>query len=198
MPSLIDLRRRIRAVKNTQQITKAMKMVAASKLRRAQERIMNARPYAVQMQRVLGSVASRVDPSIHPLLMTREAGPESRTLLIVVTADKGLCGSFNTNVIKAGATFLVEILKQPQYEPLAVERQVAIIYAGTNGYMDDVALPDVRAYETELYRFIESRYPQLFGGIRDKKQLDDELKPMLEKAVKEFTADFTARKSAAA
>src|SRR5258708_6530261 len=108
MPSLIDLRRRIRAVKNTQQITKAMKMVAASKLRRAQERIMNARPYAVQMQRVLGSVASRVDPSIHPLLMTREAGPEHRTLLVVVTADKGLCGSFNTNVIKASATFLLE------------------------------------------------------------------------------------------
>ena len=68
MPSLIDLRRRVRAVKNTQQITKAMKMVAASKLRRAQERIMSARPYAVQMQRVLSSVAARVDPSIHPLL----------------------------------------------------------------------------------------------------------------------------------
>jgi F-type H+-transporting ATPase subunit gamma len=108
MPSLIDLRRRIRAVKNTQQITKAMKMVAASKLRRAQERIMNARPYAVQMQRVLGSVASRVDQSIHPLLTVREIGPESRTLLIVVTADKGLCGSFNTNVIKAGGSFLLE------------------------------------------------------------------------------------------
>ena len=72
MPSLIDLRRRIRAVKNTQQITKAMKMVAASKLRRAQERIVNARPYAQQMQRVLASVASRVDPSIHPLLTSRE------------------------------------------------------------------------------------------------------------------------------
>ena len=71
MPSLIDLRRRIRAVKNTQQITKAMKMVAASKLRRAQERIMNARPYASQMQRVLASVAARVDPSIHPLLTRR-------------------------------------------------------------------------------------------------------------------------------
>ena len=63
MPSLIDLRRRIRAVKNTQQITKAMKMVAASKLRRAQERVMNARPYAIEMQRVLRRVASRVDPS---------------------------------------------------------------------------------------------------------------------------------------
>jgi len=108
MPSLIDLRRRIRAVKNTQQITKAMKMVAASKLRRSQERITNARPYAVQMQRVLSSVAARVDSSIHPLLTQREQTPESKTLVIVVTGDKGLCGSFNTNVIKAAGTFVVE------------------------------------------------------------------------------------------
>src|SRR6266487_2511141 len=106
MPSLIDLRSRIRAVKNTQQITKAMKMVAASKLRRAQERIVNARPYAVQMQRVLGSVASRVDPSIHPLLAIRDPRPDSNTLVIVVTADKGLCGSFNTNIIKAAGGFI--------------------------------------------------------------------------------------------
>jgi len=108
MPSLIDLRRRIRAVKNTQQITKAMKMVAASKLRRSQERIMNARPYAVQMQRVLHSVASRVDPSIHPLLTAREPRPDSKTLVIIVTGDKGLAGSFNTNVIKAGGTLVAE------------------------------------------------------------------------------------------
>jgi F-type H+-transporting ATPase subunit gamma len=107
MPSLIDLRRRIRAVKNTQQITKAMKMVAASKLRRAQERITNARPYAQQMQRVLSSVASRVDPSIHPLLMTREARTDGKTLAIVVSADKGLCGSFNTNIIKAAGAFVL-------------------------------------------------------------------------------------------
>src|SRR5471030_2377721 len=106
MPSLIDLRRRIRAVKNTQQITKAMKMVAASKLRRAQERIMSARPYAVQMQRVLGSVAARVDSDIHPLLSPREPRPDSRTLVIVVTGDKGLCGSFNTNVIKGAGAFI--------------------------------------------------------------------------------------------
>jgi F-type H+-transporting ATPase subunit gamma len=108
MPSLIDLRRRVRAVKNTQQITKAMKMVAASKLRRAQERMSSARPYAQQMQRVLGSLAARVDPSIHPLLAAREFRSDSRTLVIIVTADKGLCGSFNTNIIKAGATFVVE------------------------------------------------------------------------------------------
>jgi len=108
MPSLIDLRRRIRAVKNTQQITKAMKMVAASKLRRAQERIMNARPYAVQMQRVLTSVASRVDPFIHPLLTVREPRPDAQTLVIIITGDKGLCGSFNTNVIKAAGAYVVE------------------------------------------------------------------------------------------
>jgi F-type H+-transporting ATPase subunit gamma len=108
MPSLIDLRRRVRAVKNTQQITKAMKMVAASKLRRAQEKIIAARPYAQQMQRVLGSVASRVGSTAHPLLMVREPGPDSKTLVIVVSADKGLCGSFNTNIIKAAASFVLD------------------------------------------------------------------------------------------
>src|SRR5262245_21688412 len=108
MPSLIDLRRRIRAVKNTQQITKAMKMVAASKLRRAQDRMMNARPYATEMQRVLRSIAASVDSSVHPLLTDREPKPDSKTLAIIVTADKGLCGSFNTNAIKGGAAFVVD------------------------------------------------------------------------------------------
>jgi F-type H+-transporting ATPase subunit gamma len=106
MPSLIDLRRRVRAVKNTQQITKAMKMVAASKLRRAQERIMGARPYAVQMQRVLSSVAARVDATAHPLLTIRAIHADTRALVIVVSADKGLCGSFNTNVIKGASAFI--------------------------------------------------------------------------------------------
>jgi F-type H+-transporting ATPase subunit gamma len=108
MPSLIDLRRRIRAVKNTQQITKAMKMVAASKLRRAQERLTSARPYAIQMHRVLSSVATRVDPSVHPLLTQRAPRADSKTLLVVITGDKGLCGSFNTNVIKAAGAYIVE------------------------------------------------------------------------------------------
>ena len=131
MPSLIDLRRRIRAVKNTQQITKAMKMVAASKLRRAQERIMNARPYAAQMQRVLGSVAARVDPSIHPLLTVREVGPDSKTLVIIVTADKGLCGSFNTNVIKAGGQYVVD---SPQKCSLGLVGRKGREYFGRRGF----------------------------------------------------------------
>jgi F-type H+-transporting ATPase subunit gamma len=83
-----------------------MKMVAASKLRRAQERIVNARPFAAQMQRVLQSVASRVDPSIHPLLAAREPREASTTLVIVITGDKGLCGSFNTNAIKGAGGYI--------------------------------------------------------------------------------------------
>ena len=106
MPSLLDLRRRIRAVKSTQQITKAMKMISDSKLRRAQERVVGARPFALQMQRVLNSLASRVDPSTHPLLAEREDAAASHVLLIVVTADKGLCGGFNTNIIKAASGFI--------------------------------------------------------------------------------------------
>jgi F-type H+-transporting ATPase subunit alpha len=93
---------------------------------------------------------------------------------------------------------LVELLKQPQYGPLPVERQIAIIYAGTNGFLDGVALSDVRAFESELYSFLESRYPEILKGIAAKKQLDDEMKGALGKAVKEFTGDFTARKNAAA
>src|SRR5579862_990371 len=93
---------------------------------------------------------------------------------------------------------LVEILKQPQYEPLAIERQVAIIYAGTNGYMDNIAIPDVRAYEIELYQFIESRHSQVIAGIREKKQLDDQLKGALDAVIKEFAADFAGRKASAA
>jgi F-type H+-transporting ATPase subunit gamma len=106
LPSLIDMRRRIRAVKSIQQITKAVKMVAASKLRRAQERVLATRPFAHEARRVMTSVASRIDPAKHPLLARRPGAVAGPTLLIVVTADRGLCGSFNSNVIKGVGSFL--------------------------------------------------------------------------------------------
>ena len=106
MPSLIDMRRRIRAVKSTQQITKALKMVAASKLRRAQERVIATRPFAIQAKRVLASISSRVETTTHPLLEQRPGAATGNTLIIVVTSDRGLCGSFNTNIIKAVSAFL--------------------------------------------------------------------------------------------
>jgi len=104
MPSTIDIRRRIRSVKNTQQLTRAMKMVATAKLRRAQERMYAARPYAGGLRQVLASVATRVDISAHPLLRVRE--PEHNVVVIVVTADRGLCGAFNANVIRAAQNFI--------------------------------------------------------------------------------------------
>jgi F-type H+-transporting ATPase subunit gamma len=93
-------------VKNTQQITKAMKMVAASKLRRAQERVVSTRPFAREARRLLASVASRVDHTSHPLLARRPGAASSATLVIVITGDRGLCGSFNTNIIKTVGAFL--------------------------------------------------------------------------------------------
>jgi F-type H+-transporting ATPase subunit gamma len=102
------MRRRIRAVKSTQQITKAMKMVAASKLRRAQERIIATRPYAAEARRVLESIASRVDQTKHPLLQQRPGARDGATMLLVVTSDRGLCGSFNTNIVKAVSQFIVD------------------------------------------------------------------------------------------
>ena len=106
MPSLIDLRRRIRAVKSTQQITKAMKMIAASRLRLAQERVVSARPFAQRMLKVLNGLVSRVEQDTHPLLRVT-APPNARPLLIVISADRGLCGSFNSNIIKAAGQFVV-------------------------------------------------------------------------------------------
>jgi F-type H+-transporting ATPase subunit gamma len=106
MANTIDIRRRIRSVKNTQQITKAMKMVAAAKLRRAQERMFAARPYAAALRQVLTSVATRVEELEHPLL--RSGQQENNVLLVVVTADKGLAGAFNSNVIRAATNALRE------------------------------------------------------------------------------------------
>ena len=107
MPSLIDIRRRIRSVRNTQQITKAMKMVSAAKLRRAQDRVIAARPYTALMRKVLANLAVAVGAddrsASNPLLAQR---PEQHVLLLLFTSDKGLAGAFNTNLIKAAQKFL--------------------------------------------------------------------------------------------
>jgi len=98
-----DLKRRIRSIRNTMQVTKAMKMVSAARLRRAQDRIIAARPFAVTTGRVLSSLAARANPELHPLLAQRELKAAE---LILITSDRGLCGSFNANAIKAATAFL--------------------------------------------------------------------------------------------
>src|SRR4051794_3503059 len=110
MPSLIDIRRRIRSVKSTQQITKAMKMVSAAKLRRAQERVVASRPYAGMLREMLSNVAAAAgsgsdEDSTSPLLINR---PERRIQLVLFTSDRGLAGAFNTNLLRAGQRFIDE------------------------------------------------------------------------------------------
>ena len=105
MPTLLDFRRRIRSVKNTQQITRAMKFVAASRLRRAQESALAARPYATELARMLRSIMGRIDEQQHPLLAER---PEERILAIVLSGERGLAGAFNTNILRKANEFLRE------------------------------------------------------------------------------------------
>jgi F-type H+-transporting ATPase subunit gamma len=109
MPSLIDIRRRIRSVKNTQQITKAMKMVSAAKLRRAQERVIAARPYSAMLKQIMADLAAGAatdeNAAASPLLSVRE---EKRIQLVLVTSDKGLAGAFNSNLVKAATKFVAD------------------------------------------------------------------------------------------
>ena len=118
MPSLRDIRRRISSVKSTQQITKAMKMVAAAKLRRAQEAITRARPYATLLEQALTRIASRggaEESAAHPLLASR---PVKRVELVVITSDRGLAGGFNSNVVRRAQRFLTE--NADQYEEITL------------------------------------------------------------------------------
>ncbi len=106
MPNLKDIRTRIESVKNTRKITKAMKMVAAAKLRKAQERMEASRPYSYRMQRLIDGIAGRIDEDAHPLLERRD-NPE-KTLVVVVASNRGLCGGFNTNLFRGLDRFLDE------------------------------------------------------------------------------------------
>jgi F-type H+-transporting ATPase subunit gamma len=120
MPNRLDIRRRIKSVKNTQQITKAMKMVSAAKLKRAQDRVVTARPFANKMTEVLSGLADRTDENFHhPLLDPRG---DERYLVVLITADKGLCGAFNTNLTKAAQAF-ISANPGKQIEILAVGRK---------------------------------------------------------------------------
>jgi F-type H+-transporting ATPase subunit gamma len=155
MANLLDLRRRIKSVKNTQQITKAMKMVSSSKLRRAQERILRSRPYAQEMLRVFNNLAARTEEERHPLLQEK---PPGRTLLIVITADRGLAGSFNANVIKGAAEFITQ-------QPGDTGRQIALALVGRKGR--DFFMRrgfDVRYEEVGLFQNVKWSHAQAIAN----------------------------------
>ncbi len=150
----------------------------------------------------VGNSVSRVGGSAQIKAMRQVAG--SLRLDLAQYRELAAFAQFGSDLDKATQAQLnrgrrmVEILKQPQYQPLPVEKQVAIIFAATNGLLDAVAVEDVQRYEEELYRFLETRHPAVLNGIRDKKILDDELKAALVAALEEFGATFVAARQAAA
>src|SRR5208282_963059 len=109
MATLRDIKRRIKAVQSTSKITKAMKMVAAAKFRRAQQRMFQMRPYADRMNAILTSLAGGAEGEIHPLLAVR---PWKNIEVLVLTSDRGLCGAFNTNILKAASKYTAELTKE--------------------------------------------------------------------------------------
>jgi F-type H+-transporting ATPase subunit gamma len=128
MPTLLDFRRRIRSVKNTQQITRAMKFVAAARLRRAQEGALAARPYAKELARMLRSIMARIDEPQHPLLAAR---PEERVLVLVLTGERGLAGAFSTNILKkANEVFRANKGKKISVVPVGKKGRDALKRAG--------------------------------------------------------------------
>jgi F-type H+-transporting ATPase subunit gamma len=154
--TLRDIRRRIRSVQSTQKITRAMKLVAAAKLRRAQERILEARPYASKMAELVGALGRGLGEDKHPLLARRE-GP--RKLFVVITADKGLCGAFNANVLRRS----VEALRRSPDDAaslVAVGRKARDFYrrrpwrirADRVGFLDRITLAQARELAGELMR----------------------------------------------
>jgi len=145
MPSLIDIRRRLRSVKSTQQITKAMKMVAAAKLRRAQERVVGARPYAKLLTDVLASVTAHAGEVRHPLLSERE---EKRVVVMVVAGDRGLAGAFNTNVHRATAHLLAA---HPGWS------EVRILPIGKKA---------VEYWRRRKLALTEKTYPEIFANLK--------------------------------
>jgi len=157
MASARDIRRRIRSVKNTQQITKAMKMVAAAKLRRAQEAVIAARPYAVKLTEVLGRVANAAGDVSHPLLEVRDG---KKVAYIVITADRGLCGGFNSNTIRYAVRELKNIdnpsiiavgRKARDYFKRLDNVQIAASYVGLGEYVHFGQAQEIAKFVIEKY-----------------------------------------------
>ena len=164
MPNLLEIRRRIKSVKNTQQITKAMKMVSAARLKRAQDRVVMARPFANKMGEVLGELAKRTDQDFHhPLLDLRG---DQRYLLVLITADKGLCGAFNTNLTKAAQAFIRE-------NP---DKTIEIMAIGRKG--------------RDFFRNRRATITSEFLGVTGKARLDfTEALEIAQALIKEYTED---------
>lgn len=181
MPSLIDIRRRIRSVKNTQQITKAMKMVSAARLRRAQDRVIAARPYSETLTKMLAGVAAAAQSGdsgeLHPLLKARD---ENRIHAIVIASDRGLAGAFNSNLIKLAMRFLTEEKGAAQIEVEPIGRKVVDFFrkkpyrivAEHTGYSKAVRLVDAQAIaQRVIERYASAEIDAVYLAVNEFKSV---------------------------
>jgi len=163
MPSLRDIRRRISSVKNTQQITNAMKMVSAAKLQRAQDRVMSTRPYSNRMSYIVEHLEARVKPSAHPLLTPREEG---KTLLVMLTSDRGLCGGFNSNVQRRALEEIRQLSASGEVDVIAIGkkgrdflgyRQVDVLESYIELFIRQVSFDQAKDIANELIQAFEEK-----------------------------------------
>lgn len=164
MASTRDYKNRIRSVKNTQQITRAMKLVAASKVRRAQDRIENARPYSMKMEELVNSLALRVEGEPHPLL--RDSMKSDRVLLLVISSDKGLCGSYNTNINRMALQFLRRRGEEGKETDIVVVGRKSRSFLAARGY-------SFKAEYLEVYGKIDFPLAQTISDILMKAYLEE-------------------------
>lgn len=201
MANVRDIRRRIRSVKNTQQITRAMKFVAAARLRRAQDRVFSARPYANRMMDVLSSLAARASADAHPLLALRE---ERRTRLLVITADRGLCGAFNSNIISAAVNLIErqrdvdlsltlvgkkgwDFFKKRRF-PIA-ERYINIVGAPDFKLAREMAGPIINGYTDAEFDAVYLIYNE-FKSVLQQRVVVEKLLPIARIEAKETLIDY--------
>jgi len=207
MATLLDYRRRIRSVKSTQQITRAMKFVAAAKLRRAQEGVFAARPYAREILRVLQSAAARVESTVHPLFERR---PEDRILVVVLTGDRSLCGAFNSNVIRRASHFMRENRsKNPQVLAIGKKGRSTLKregwtfagdYVNVSGNVDFGIAKEIAGKIADLYeaRAVDAVYGVYneFKNVLTQKLRTEKLLP-IDPAVLGYESEGTGEKAAA-
>ena len=180
MPGSKEIRNKIKSVQNTRKITKAMEMVAASKMRKAQERTRAARPYAEKIRNVAAHLSHANPEYRHPYLVTRDTS--KKVGIIVVTADKGLCGGLNTNVLRAVTNKLKEVEASGQKS-----EAVAI---GNKGFMDDVDVKKILPFEHGLHAHLKTSHAALLKKIEDSKALDKDAEAELTTAITAFKKSF--------
>ena len=190
MPSLDDLRKRIVSVKSTQKITKAMKMVAAAKLKKAQDSAEKGRPYSKKMQNIILNLTNSVsDPENAPKLLVG-TGLDKTHLCVVMTADKGLCGGFNTNICKLAKNHFEKLLKQDQYSPMTVSEQVISVFTGVKGYLDDVELNQIKKFEQDIVDKIKKDKPEIMDAIQTTGKLDEETEKSLSQIIEIYKKEL--------